>query len=1049
MRAEDVHPADLPPACAPLRPLTRLENAFWILDRLSPESGVSNIELAFRVARPPRWWPLHTAANVLLRRHPALRMRFPEAGGVPVRHLTAPENAMIEVRSHAVAAGSLERAIQRFARRPFDLARDFPFRVGAFRTPAGEHAICIVLHHIAGDVVSCRLLVEELCRIYDAAAGDGGVPAEFDGEVPMLAPKDPSARALRYWKERLAGADPDGMRLDCARPRDAAPTFAGRTLRRTLSDEARDAMRRLGAALRATDNIVLLAAFNLALLRHGAGPDLVVGVPVRTRRPAQAAQVGLGISTLALRVRADPGAGFDDLVRRTRDAFLEGAEHAEASVEAVLTELGRRSEDWSTPLFRHMFNYRAWDVDHVALGGEPVRFVELDDRSRLDLELAAVPGPHGVLLRATYATDVHHEADVAALMERMDVLLCDAARDPRRPLRELGVTTAADRELLRAVNAVEKTWEGPATVLERVAARAREAPDATAVVDRDRTVAYGELLAWADAVRSRLRACGVRRGDVVGLAMGRSAAMAAAILGTGWSGAGFLPLSTGNPDDRLGFQVGDADVALVLVPEGTEAPAWAGDRAVAGMPPQPARSGDVPVPAAGAVAGEDLVYVMYTSGSSGRPKGVRVSHGNLNNLVLSIADLLGADADTSALWSTTPAFDISMLELFLPLCTGARVVVAGDEAQLDPRAFLDLVETGDVAVVQATPTAWRLIAAQAGGELDGRCLLSGGEPLPADLAVRLRALAARVLNVYGPTETTIWSTAADLGPPSRGPLADPVPIGRPLANTRVFITDRFGQEAPPGVVGELCIAGDGVSLGYLGRPELNADRFGDHPDLGTFYRTGDLARLRPDGALETLGRGDRQLKLRGHRIEPGEIEAVLNEDPATRAAAVTVSGDPQTEDGMLVAFVSVSGDEDDVAARLWELMLRRLPHYAVPGRVHLVETLPVTPSGKVDHRALAELTTKPAAPHPRSDDRAEPADEGLTGKLVELWRQILGRPRLGPHDNFFLNGGHSLYAVRMSARLEEILGLQVSPQAVFGHPTAAGLARYLTEMSRR
>lgn len=1026
----------LPPAAQGLVPLTRLETAFWVLDRLSPGSGVSNIELAFRVARPLRWWPLHTAANLLVRRHPALRLRFPEVEDVPVRHLSSADDAGIDVRVHAVCADELIPELQRFAREPFDLGCDLPLRVGSFTTPDGESVLCLVLHHIAGDVVSCRLLVEELCQVYDAVAGPGEVPVELRAEIPMLEVREPSRQAMRYWLDRLTGVDADGMRLATGRPAVDQRSFSGRTYRRWLSARARAALSELTGRLRVTDNILLLSAFNLALLKHGAGPDLVVGVPVGRRTPAERGQVGLGISTMAIRVEADPGAGFDRLVHLTRDAFLEGVEHAEASVEVVLTELGQRSADWSIPIFRHMFNYRPWDVDHVTLAGEPVEFIGLDDRSRLDMELAAVPSRNGVLLRATYATGAYHEADVAAFLERMELLLIQAAENAERPVSGLDPRTPADRALLDQVNATDRSWDGTPTAPERIAEHARARSAAEALTDGQGTLSYGQLTHWAEAVRRELASQGVQRGDVVGLAMGRGMAMVAAILGVWAAGAGFLPLDLRLPRARLAFQIRDAQVALVLADDLSHVEEWGHNCAVAGVPRQP---GNRRV-ASGAYRPDDVAYVMYTSGSSGVPKGVPISHRNLLNIVLDFADRLEVDQNVSCLWSTTPAFDISMLELLMPLCAGARTVIADEAAQIDARRFLDLVERFDVDVVQATPTAWRLITEVAGPELRGRKVLCGGEPMPAALARELAALGARTFNVYGPTETTIWSTAIDL---STGlPPADQVPIGWPIANTRVFVIGPDGRELPPGLVGELCVAGVGVSLGYLGRAELTAERFGDHPHWGRFYRTGDLARLRPDGALEMFGRADRQVKLRGHRVELGEIESVLEEHRGVRSAVVVADGDLQGEDGRLLAFVRAGSEPaSKLIPELWEHLMARLPHYAMPAVLQPVDSVPATSNGKVDHAALVGLVVEPSA------DEAGPetglVSDELTAELVGLWRETLGRPKLTATADFFLNGGHSLLAVRLVPHIEKFAGRRLSPRVIFDHASPRRLAAWL------
>ncbi|MFI7045114.1 amino acid adenylation domain-containing protein [Streptosporangium sandarakinum] len=1053
----------LPESVEPPRPPGAVPYSFWVLEQLAGGSGVSNLAVAFRTREPLRRFPLQNAVNRLLRRHPALRLRFPEVDGAPVRHLTAPQDARITLATAATTEETMVADLQAFLDEPFDLAGDLLFRAGHFTLPDdGGSVVCLVAHHIVVDATSMQFLVEELGAFYDAQTGQAPLPAGLAGPAPMLEPGRASRESIGYWLDRLEGADPAAMLLPGSRPSPVRPTFAGHTCSWEVDAATRRALDTLRARLRTTDNMVLTSAFLLALRCHGAGPDMVVGVPVSTRTAATRDHVGYGVSTMPLRVRTDPREGFAALVRRVEDAFFEGVEHADASVEAVLVERGHGTGDWRVPLFRHMFNYRPWTDERVSIQGSVPEYVEdLFDRSRLDLQCIAVHEPDRLTVRVWHSTEVHDETEITAFVARMASLLRQAAEDPERPQRALEAFSPGDRALLDRLNDTGRRRSGPPALPERIAAHRG---DAVAVVDGDREVRYGELLDAAAGVRDALLSRGVGPGDIVALGLGRSVELVAAVLGVWAAGAAYLPLDPGHPELRLAYQVRDAGARLVIAPAGVP---WAGEVPVLTVPygsappaagsapgpvpvsdPVPAGSAPagsapvhgaavladrVPVPGTASVsapaAGDALAYVIYTSGSTGRPKGVAVTHGNLANLVLDFAERLGPDAAARVLWSTTPSFDISALELLLPLVGGGTLVIASDADRLRPRGLLDLVVARDVRVVQATPTAWRLAVPEAGGELAGRTVLCGGEPLPAALARDLLALGCRLFNVYGPTETTIWSTAAEIAEAPR----DPVPIGAPLANTRIFVRDADGREAPPGVPGELCVAGDGVAAGYVNRPELTAERFGAHPRHGRFYRTGDLARLRHDGALELLGRDDRQVKLRGHRIELGEVEAVLHDHETVGAAAVVVRGDTMT------AFVRPAREPSDRAAwreELWRHARTRLPDYAVPSGFVLVDRFPETGNGKIDYRSL----TVPEEEHPA----AAPAATGsrLVDGVLRLWREALGRPGLGEHDNFFLSGGHSVLAVRLIAPLEELVGHPIGVRAIFDHPTPAGLAAF-------
>ncbi|MFI7108498.1 amino acid adenylation domain-containing protein [Nonomuraea sp. NPDC050227] len=998
---------ELPASVEEPRPLSAVPYSFWVLEQLAPDSGVSNLAVALRFETPLRRLPLQIAVNRLVKRHPALRLRFPVVDGTPVRHLVAPQDAQLKVETRATTEETLVADLRAFLDEPFDLGRDLLIRVGHFTLPDGAGTVvCLAGHHIIIDGTSMQLLVEELGRFYDSQTGHGSLPPELAGPAPMLEPGEPSEESIGYWLDRLDGVDPGAMVLPGSRHSPGRPTFAGHTCSWQVDAETVAALDELRARLRTTGNIVLATAFLLTLRGHGAGPDLVIGMPVSTKTGEQHRRVGYAVSTLPLRVHVELDDDFEQVARRVEEAFAEGVEHAGASVEAVLTRRGHGTDDWRVPLFRHMFNYRPWSDEKVHIQGEVPGYVDnLIDRSRLDMQCNVIQEPDRLTVRMVHSTEVHDEDEIAAFTARLCAVVRQAARGGVPD-----VFSPADRALLDRVNDTGRAWPGT------LAGRIVPGP-AVAVREGGHEVTYDELLGRAAAVRDLLRERGVGDGDVVALALGRSADLVAAVLGVWQAGAAFLPLDVRQPESRLAFQVADSGARLVVA---AGSPHWAGGTPVVPMPGTPGEPGP-------AGAG-DIAYVIYTSGSTGQPKGVQVTHANLTNLVLDFADRLGAP--TSVLWSTTTSFDISWLELLLPLASGGTVVVASDEDQVQPGRFLELIAASDVQVVQATPTAWRLIAPEAGRELAGRTVLCGGEPMPAALARDLLELGCRVFNVYGPTETTIWSTAAEL----RDPPLDPVPAGEPLANTQIFVTDAAGRELPPGVPGELCVAGAGVSAGYLDRPELTAQRFGHHDRYGRFYRTGDRARIRHDGALELLGRDDRQIKLRGHRIELGEVEAALHEHAAVRTAAVILDGDPQT-DGRLAAFLEVTGETTE--EELWRFARTRLPDYAVPTRYIVVGRLPTTANGKIAYRDL-KVPDEGRAP-------VREAGDGLVRQVVALWSEALNRPGLGPHDNFFLNGGHSVLAVRLIGPLEELAGRAVSVRAVFDHPTPAELALHLGE----
>ena len=1037
-------------AGAELLRLGAKDEALWLLQRLEPRLGLANIALVVRLERAPRWWPLQEALDWVAGRHPPLRSCFPDQDGQPLRRVLPP-GTRVPLEVGATTEATLAADVAACGRAAFDLGRQLPIRTDALLLPDGGAVLVFTVHHIAFDAPSTRVFLDELTLAYDSFAATGRPPDGAPPPPPQPEDEPPvDAATLRWWVDRLAGADGASMRLRNARPEPAEPTFGGGLAVHRLSRQAHAGATALRKRLGLTENIVLLAGYCLLLLRHGAGPDLVVSCPVSTRRgPEDQRRIGFYLHTLAVRVRADPAAGFDRLASGVRGAFLASLEHWEVPFEAVLPHLPGRRASWRAPLFRHAFNYWLTGQWRGTMGGAPARIVNLDfGMARLDLELNISRTGEEVLLKLLFGADAFDHWQAEAMLERYDTLLCEAAADPGRPIGRLPFWGGRDTAVVTAVNRTTRSWPGTdGSVLGRGPGRLAGHPAAAALVDDDEEVAYGELVGRVGAVAERLGAHGIGPGSLVALPAVRGAAAAAAALGTWSAGAAFVPVDPGHPPERIAFQLQDAGVDAILVP----------DRAWPGLPPASLAGGrlvelpDGTAPPARPVAAPDpeaLAYVMYTSGSTGRPKGVEIRHRALDNVVAHFAELLHAGPGISMLWLASFAFDISLLELLLPLACGGRVVTAGDEAQTRPGLLLDLVEDHGVTVVQATPTTWRLLAPQLGRRLAGVWALSGGEPLSPALARRLLDGGVRLLNVYGPTEATIWATAAEIVPP----VGHPVDAGRPIANLRAHLLDEAGQPQPPGLPGELCLAGVGLAEGYRDRPELTAERFAEVAGLGRLYRTGDLARWRSDGGLDLLGRADRQVKLRGHRLELAEVEAVLEEHSAVTAAAVVLRGDPTGDDGALLATVQ-GEDGDGLARTLYEHARRLLPAWALPARITVTERLPRTPVGKVDYQAVARA----AGPGGRTATHAgnggaalagggaDAAPGSLLGSLVGLWRDLLDDPGLGADADFFLHGGHSLLAARLVGRAEELTGAPVPLAAVFDAPTPAELARLLQE----
>ncbi|GAA2682670.1 MULTISPECIES: amino acid adenylation domain-containing protein [Actinosynnema] len=1001
--------------------------ALWMLQQLVPDRGVSNVAVGVELDRTAQWWPLQEAANWLVARHPALRRSFPAADGVPVVREHAPEQVELRVDVHGTDEARLEQDLREFAARPFDLSIAPLVRIGLF-TGAPKQVICVVAHHIGVDAVSLGTLAADLGRAYHSLR-EGNPP-----DVPPLDPAlviTPGPAALDFWREHVAGFDAAGMRLAEARPVGADASFGGEMIERVFPAAAVDWLASLRRQCRVTDAIALLTAYFVTLRGHGAAADALVGVMVNTRAGRAADAVGYHVVTLPVRAAVEDDRTFAELARRVADVMVTGMDRAAVPFEVLAQEAVQDPHDplwWRSRLVRHLFNFRPGQGDYRPLGTGSLFRDVCTGLSRFDLELSAERVGDELVVKLLHSTEVHDTPFAERFLDRLELVLRTAAADPGRRVGDFDLRTDRDRWVVEAANDTRREWPAPHTVPGMVLAAAE--PRSVAVVDSGRRTTYASFLGMVWSVREQVLGHLGADPGVVAIAAPRGIGAAAAVFGVWAAGAAYLPLDPDHPAERLRWQLDELRCRVVIggesLPEEVRegrvclaVPAWDTEAGAGAVGPLPEPSPD------------DVAYVIFTSGSTGRPKGVRISHGNLANVVRHFVAALALDRSAAVAWLTTFAFDISALELCLPLAVGGRLVVAPDSARAEPGTLLELVERESVTVVQATPTTWRVAAPLAEGRLAGRTLLCGGEPLIPDLARWLLATGAWVHNVYGPTETTIWSTSAELTDPD----AD-VTVGVPIANTVVTVLNRRGRPQPVGLPGELCIGGLGVAIDYHDRPELTARCF-RKDELGRYYRTGDQARWRADGTLDLLGRDDRQVKLRAHRIELGEVESVLREHPDVVDAAVTAHGD-LSGDGVLVAHVVAVArpglDED-----LWRYASRRLPGYSVPAGYAVLDALPVTANGKVDHRALAERPL-PLAERSSASDATDTHQDDLRAALTDLWRRVLRKDSLGPHANFFLSGGTSLLAVRLAAQASARCGTTVSMGMVFRAPTPAALA---------
>jgi amino acid adenylation domain-containing protein len=1043
--------ADIPARGDEPAPLSFQQRRVWFLERMEPGNAFYNIPSAVRLRGALDVTALERALGEVVARHAVLRSVFREVAGEPVqiplppRPFLLPEDALPDADDAA-----LREALAAETRRPFDLAAGPPFRARLFRLDGDDHALLVTLHHVVGDAWSFGVLFRELGALYGAfSRGEpsplGPLPIQY-ADYAAWQRRHGTPDALRpqldWWTERMKGA-PDLLELPADRPRPAVQKFRGGRHRMELSAALTERLRQVGGEQGATLFMVLLAAWQTLLARHTGREDVVVGSPIVGRGRAETeGLVGFFANTLALRTDLSGDPSFRELLVRVRRTALDAYARQDLPFETLVEALRVPRDLSRQPVFQALLMLHRPQGEFVLPGLECEPLEADPGTSIFDLGLYAWDRPEGLRTMLEYNADLFDAATAARIAERLRTLLEGAAADPGLPLSRLPVMTADEAARIRGWNATERPYPGAECIHETIARQAAAAPDAVAVVFGDERVTYGELDGRANRLANHLRRLGVGPETRVGVCAERSVELVVALLGTLRAGGGYVPLDPGYPRDRLAYMLADSRVAVLLTQ------AHLADR----IPPHGARTvrldADWPQIAAESDAAprtgvglDHLAYVIYTSGSTGRPKGAENTHRGIRNRLLWMQDAFGLDADDAVLQKTPFSFDVSVWEFFWPLMTGARLVVARPEGHREPAYLARLIGEQGVTTMHFVPSMLQAFLDEP--DLSAcaplRRVVCSGEALPAELQARFfERIDAELHNLYGPTEAAVDVT---WWPCARDDDRRTVPIGRPIANTRIHLLDARLHPVSIGVAGELYIAGVQVGRGYLGRRGLTAERFVPDPfsaEPGArMYRTGDLARWLADGAVDYLGRADHQVKVRGFRIELGEIEAALAAHPGVRETVVVARTDAPG-DTRLVAYLTASGDAVPDAAALREHLRAGLPEHMVPAAFVGMEALPLSPNGKVDRKALPapEAGRDPAATFVPPRDETERA-------IAAIWREALGVEQVGADDNFFDLGGHSLLLVRVHGRIREALGADVTVVELFQHPTVGALAARL------
>ncbi len=1034
------------------------QQRLWFLEQLAPGMVAYNLAGAIRLTGPLDVASLEKALKTIIARHESLRTTFRYAGDSPeqvVRSEVAFRLPVVELAD--LAPEKREEEALRLASieggRSFDLAAGPLFRSVLYRLNAEHHILMLSTHHIVTDGWSNGVFMRELETLYGAfREGREASLADLPIQYPDYAEwqrdylqGETLERLLGYWRDRLQGA-PAVIDLPTDRPRPAVESHRGATVRFDLPRPLATALSELARREGATLFMTLLAGFKILLARYSGQYDVVVGSPIAGRdRSELEGLIGLFVNTLVLRTDMTGAKGFRDVLARVRETCLGAYGHQDMPFERLVEELRPERELSHNPLFQVAFALQNTPSRSLSLRGMTVTPLELERASaQFSLALHMLETGSGLSGLFEYSTDLFDAGTVERMAGHFGTLLAAAVADPDRPVSELRMLTPEEeRTILVEWNRTAGDYATDTTLAALVEAQADRTPDAAAIVSEAARITYGELEARANRIAHRIRSLGAGPGALVAVCVDRSIDMVAAQLGVLKAGAAFVPVETSYPRDRIAYMLDDARVAVIL----------AGRRIAADLPDvgapvvlldaDPSLDGESaarPAPTAGP---ESLAYVIYTSGSTGKPKGAMIHHRAIVNHVLWMRSRWPLGPGDAMLQNASASFDASVWEIWNTLAGGARLVIGRPGAYGDSASLVAAMIENQVTHALIVPSMLEFVAREPGFERCGslRHLFAGGEALTRALVERVRErVDAEVVNLYGPTETTINATSwvTETG---AGPFAHTVPIGRPITNHRTYVLDAGLRPVPVGMPGELHIGGAGVGAGYLRRPELTAEKFLPDPFApgGRLYKTGDVCRFREDGVIEFLGRNDHQVKVRGFRIELGEIEAALL-DYADVAQAVVASREEVRGDVRLVAYlVPRPGGSPDVA-ELRVFLRGRLPEYMVPSAFVVLASLPLTPAGKVDRKALPT----PDSVRPTLQTRYEAPRTEIETAIAAIWKELLRVDQVGIHDNFFDLGGHSLLLIQVQARMEQLLKRKLPVVELFQFPNIEALARHLS-----
>jgi amino acid adenylation domain-containing protein len=1038
--------------------LSQSQRGLWALQKMAPSMSAYNVPVCFRVRGRLDFEAFKQACLLVIERNPVLADAIVEQDGIPRRVPKPLEPFCREEDISTLDDHEIPAFVKLKVKEPFVLERAPLMRVHVLRRPAGETIILIIVHHVAFDAGSVVPFLTQLLEAYRAVQQGGtlaqaGKSTGYDKFVAWerrLLTSPESAQHLDYLKRHLAGASPV-LNLPRDRPQTGPFSFAGATHVEQIPDDLKRRVIAFCRAARITPVSLFLGIYKLLLSRYGGQEDIVVGLSIGLRPRAEFESViGYFANMVPVRTRAAGSLTWSEFARGLQAAIAGAMEHSVYPFAALVRELKATRSPGSQPIFQVAFTYQT----HLSIGAlsalqeektadtlslERVEDVQQDGEYELELEIDQ--SESGTQAKIKYNPDLFHQATIARMGKQLLLLLEQVIDNPAARLGDYSLLAEEERHsILIDWNSTQADYPRDVGVHELFERQAQQVPDALAVTCDGRSLTYRELDERSSLLAAYLSRHGVRPDVLVGIYVERSLEMIVGLLGILKAGGAYVPLDPEYPPERLRYLIEDSGVALIVTQTKLIDQLQGLVEATVATVPLDGRWHDIESEAHGApwdrpaVKGENLAYVIYTSGSTGNPKGVMIPHRGLTNVLFSLTRIPGLSAKDRLLAVTTYCFDIAGFELFGPLIVGAHCIIGGAGLSRDPQRFKDEIDRVRPTIMQSTPAVWTMLYQSGWRNEDRIRILCGGEALTDALKEEFLESGCEAWNLFGPTETTIWSTRLQIK------RHEPITIGRPLENTRIYIVDENLKPMPIGVPGELCIAGDGLARGYHGKAALTAERFVDNPfEPGArLYRTGDVARWLADGNIEFLGRRDDQVKLRGYRVELGEIESHLANHPAVKSCAVALAA--LKEHRQLHAFYVRKHHGSAADAReLRDFLKSKLPSYMVPSEFRELDDIPLTPNGKIDRKTLAQMPLDT----PSGAASSLPETE-IEKQVLDIWKRSLGKEQIGVNEGFFDVGGDSVLAVTVAERIRTLRS-DFDVTALFRHSSVRGISRHIAE----